>query len=84
MKEQNDKWILKQRAGGVVVSKAKGSGTILPNTFYLVNLEFDGTTFKLTVDGSLVVTMSAVAAPNGTVGFRVKNTTGSYAFIHVD
>jgi uncharacterized delta-60 repeat protein len=84
MKEQNDKWVMKQKAGGVVVAKAKGSSTILPNTFYLVKLEFDGTNFKLSVDGTLLATMPAGATPNGTIGFRVKNTTGDYAFIQVN
>jgi uncharacterized delta-60 repeat protein len=84
MKEQNDKWVLKQKAGGVVVAKTKGSSAILPNTFYLVKLEFDGTNFNLSVDGTLIATMVAAATPNGTIGFRVKNTTGDYAFIQVD
>lgn len=84
MKEQNDKWVLKQKAGGVVVTKTKGSAVILPNTFYQVKLEFDGTNFNLSVDGTLLATMLAAATPNGTIGFRVKNTAGDYAFIQVD
>jgi uncharacterized delta-60 repeat protein len=84
MKEESDKWVMKQKSGGVVVAKAKGSATILPNTFYLVKLEFDGTNFNLSVDGTLITSMVAAVTPNGTIGFRVKNTTGDYAFIQVD
>jgi uncharacterized delta-60 repeat protein len=84
MKEESDKWILRQRVGGSIVAKTKGSGTILPNVFYDVKIEFNGTNFILTVGGTVLATMPAAAVPNGTVGFRIKKTTGSFAFIQVD
>ncbi|HEY7159987.1 MAG TPA: hypothetical protein VH815_01955, partial [Acidobacteriota bacterium] len=40
MKEQNDKWVLRQRAGGVVVAKTKSSQNILPNVSYDVKVDF--------------------------------------------
>lgn len=84
MKEEKDRWILKQHAGGAVVAKTKGVAPILPNTFYIVQLAFDGVNFSLTVDGAMLATMPAAAAPSGTVGFRVKNTAGSFAYIQVN
>ena len=43
MKEESDKWVLKQRVGGSVVAKAKNSAeTIIPNIFYNVQLSLDG------------------------------------------
>ncbi|HSE42162.1 MAG TPA: delta-60 repeat domain-containing protein [Acidobacteriota bacterium] len=73
MNEETDKWIIKQRAGGVIVAKAKASAVIVPNTFYKVQVTFNGVNFTLAVDGTPLITMPAAVAPNGTVGFRVKN-----------
>ena len=75
---------VKQHAGGVVVAKTKGVAPILPNVFYSVKLSYDGTQFALTVDGALLATMPVGVSPNGAVGFRVKKTTGSFAFIQVN
>jgi uncharacterized delta-60 repeat protein len=84
MKEENDRWILKQRSNGSLVAKAKGIATILPNKSYDVKVSFDGTSFSLSVDGFTVATMLAFTSPNGTVGFRVKNTIGTFGFITVN
>ncbi len=84
MREENDKWTLKQRSGGSVVAKAKGVSTILPNVFYNVEINFDGTNFTLVVDGVTLTTMPALASPNGTIGFRVKQTTGSISSVVVN
>lgn len=83
MKEEKDRWILKQHSAGAVVAKAKGVAPILPNVFYSVKISYDGAKFTLTVDGAVLATTVAGAAPNGTVGYRVKRTTGSFAFIQV-
>lgn len=78
MKEESDRWVLKHRANGKIVSKQKVSSVIEPHVTYTVNLAFDGTQFTLTVDSVVILTMPAAIAPNGSVGFRVKNTTGTF------
>jgi hypothetical protein len=85
MKEESDKWVLKQRVGGSVVAKGKGTdGTIDPNLFYTVQLSFDGANITLTVNGQQLIKMPLAIVPNGTVGFRTKNTIGTFDFISVD
>lgn len=84
MKEEADKWVIKQIANGSVVAKTKASATILPNVFYDVRIAFDGTQFTLTVDGVDLVSMNAGATPSGTVGYRVKKTTGRFGNICAD
>ncbi|MCI0613834.1 hypothetical protein L0244_12690, partial [bacterium] len=85
MKEENDKWVVKQRSNRKVVSKGKGLATILPNVDYNVEIRFDGTNFELRVDGQLLATVPAKAAvPSGTVGYAVKNTTGNFGYILVN
>jgi len=84
MKEENDKWVIKQFSNGAVVAKEKASATINPNIFYDVRVSFDGTQFTLTVDGVDLVSMTSGAAPSGTIGYRVKNTTGRFGNICAD
>jgi len=84
-KPEADKWILKQRVNGVVVAKKSKILQTDPGVSYDVRLGFDGNYFKLFVNGSLVLSMikSPGSAPFGTVGFQVKNTTGSFRYINV-
>jgi hypothetical protein len=85
MKEESDKWVVKQRVGGAVVAKAKSSETAIdPNVFYTVQLSFDGANLLLSVNGQEMLIMPLAIVPNGTVGFRSKNTTGSFDFISVN
>lgn len=84
MKEEQDKWVIKQISNGAVVAKTKASATIQPNIFYDVRVSFDGTKFTLNVDGVDLVSMNAGATPSGTVGYRVKKTTGRFGNICVD
>jgi hypothetical protein len=84
MKEENDKWILKQRINKSVVAKAKFLSPILPNQAYDVEVCFNGSQFDVTIDGSPAMTLNPVGAvPNGTIGFAAKNTTGSFGYIQV-
>jgi hypothetical protein len=84
-KEENDKIVLKQRVNGKIVAKAKASFTIDPNTSYIVKVSFDGTIFTVYVDNSPLFTLTPAApVPTGTVGFEVKNTTGSFGYITVN
>jgi hypothetical protein len=85
MKENNDRWVLKQRINQTIVAKGKGIATIDPNVFYDVIINYDGTTFTVSVDGTTLITLPAGGAvPTGTVGYQVKNTTGSFGDICVN
>ncbi|HSP06006.1 MAG TPA: hypothetical protein VLR94_02460, partial [Acidobacteriota bacterium] len=84
MKQETGKWILKERIHGSIVAKAKGSATIVVNQFYDVVIAFSGTTFTVTVDGTLLITLPAHGAHFGTTGFQAKGTTGSFGLINVN
>ena len=85
MKEENDRWILKQRAGGRVVAKSKGISTIDPNVAYDVTVAFDGTQFSVSINGTPLITLVPVGVvPAGTIGFQSKSTTGSFGYITVN
>jgi hypothetical protein len=83
LNEEADKWILKQRAGGAVVAKAKAAASIDPGVSYDVALSFDGSSFHLSVNGTPVLTMPAAGIPFGKVGFKVKKTSGTFGHIRV-
>ncbi|MCI0441685.1 DUF11 domain-containing protein [bacterium] len=85
MKQESGTWVLKQRVGGVVVAKKKARLTILPNTVYAVQLTFSGTDIQAFIDGSSTpdISLTVGQAPNGSVGFKVKGTTGTFDFIRV-
>ncbi len=85
MKEETDRWVVKQRSGGKVVAKQKAVSTIDPNTNYTVRITYDGANYILTVDGSTLITLAPVGAvTQGTVGFKVKGTTGTFQRIEVN
>lgn len=85
MKEEQDVWVLKQRSGGHVVTKAKAEATIDPNVAYAVVLSFDGTQFTVSIDGNSLITLTPVGTvPSGTVGFQAKATTGFFDYINVN
>ncbi len=82
MKEETDRWVVKQKFG-VVVAKGKAQSTILPNSDYLVRITYNGSQFQLFIDNVLLLTLPAGTAANGTVGFQSKATTGSFGSIQV-
>lgn len=86
MKQESNKWLLKQRAGGVVVAKAKGILPISPGVLYDVEITFDGNQFDVTVDGTPLISVAKGAGSNlsGTVGFEAKATVGTYGDINVN
>lgn len=84
MKEDQDKWILKQRVGGVVVAKSKSISNIDPNVFYDVSLRFDGASITFEVNGTELINLPAVGTPSGTIGFQAKKAVGSFGYINVN
>jgi uncharacterized delta-60 repeat protein len=84
IKEESDKIVLKQIAGGAVVSKNKAKISIDPNIFYSINIAFDGTKFTVSVNGMSLFNLTPTAAvPSGTIGFQARNTTGRFGYIAV-
>ncbi len=85
MKEQNDRWIIKQRIGKTVVAKAKAQQRIDPNTMYMARIVYDGTNYKVFIDGTQILTLVPSSGPisGGTVGVAVKGTTGTFGSVGV-
>lgn len=84
IKEDSDRWILKQRFGGTIVAKAKGISPVDPGVFYEVRMTYDGTNFQVFVDSNLLMTVPAFGTPFGTAAFQVSKTTGSFGDISVN
>lgn len=84
MKEEADRWVLKQRSNGTIVAKQKANSMIDLNTSYVANVTFDGVNFEVRIAGVLIITMSAAGTPAGTVGFQSKRTTANFGYIQVN
>lgn len=85
IKEESDKIIFKQRAGGAVVAKTQGLISLLPNVAYNVRVTFDGVAFTLFVNGNPLATLTSAAAPSaGTIGFQGQNTVASIGYVLVE
>ena len=85
MKEDTDRWVLKQRVNKTVVAKAKAIQTIDPNVFYTAQIRYNGTNFIVSIDGLDIITMPpAGTVTGGSVGFKVKKTTGTFQYMEVN
>jgi hypothetical protein len=87
MKEENDRWVLKQRLNGSVIAKANAIKTINPNTDYAVRITFDGISFNVFIDDfvtPLFLLTPQSNVPVGTIGFKVKNTIGSFDYVTIN
>ncbi len=81
MKEESNRWILRQRVGGKIVVKEKVISPIDPGVFYNVGLAFGGSSFALTINSEILLIMPTGFPPFGSIGYRVKNTTGRFDII---
>jgi subtilisin-like proprotein convertase family protein len=85
MKEQNDKWVLKHHINKKVVAKKKFISIIDPNTDYTVSIRYDGANFIATINGTDVITLApGGVVVGGSIGFKVKGTTGTFQRIEVN
>ena len=84
MKEENNRWILRQRSAGSVVAKKNFQQTIEPNVGYEVKVNYDGVDFEVIVDGISILTMVPGAPVLNGVGFQSRNGTGTFAEIEVN
>lgn len=83
MKQESNRWILRQRVHGVIVAKSKALIAIEPNTDYQVEVRYSAGVFTLSIDGVDAATIVATGTAFGTVGFQVKNTTGRFGYVRV-
>jgi hypothetical protein len=83
MDEPANKWVLKQVLNYQSVLTRNWSNTINPNVSYDIKLAFDGTSFRLWVNGVLRITAAAPAPPSGNVGFQSKKTVAKFAHVTV-
>jgi hypothetical protein len=86
MNESANRWVLKQRVNGIIKAKAKANAVIDPGINYQVRIVFDGTQFDLLVDGISVLSMQKEQGSkvNGTVGFQVKGTIGTFDSVGIN
>lgn len=75
MNDKN-KWLLKHKSNGNTVAKAKFIKTVDLNHDYHVQLSYDGANLTVFLDGVQIMQIATPVVPSGTVGFRVKSTTG--------
>jgi N-acetylneuraminic acid mutarotase len=86
MKEDKDKWILRDRFNGVVVSKFKASQQIIPNVIYNVRMSYDGNQIQVFVNdfqNAIITFVPAHTISPGTIGLKVVNTDVSLQSISV-
>jgi hypothetical protein len=84
MKEEQDKWVLRQRANGKTVMKKKISYPIEPNIKYEVAIYSYENVFQFFVNNELLAEVPVGYEVNGTVGFKTKNTTARFCKIFVN
>jgi len=85
MDEGRDRWVLKHRINKNVVAKQKFSSPVDANTDYLVRVRYDGTNYIVTINGVDQITMPpGGSVSGGSVGFKVKATTGTFQNITVN
>jgi hypothetical protein len=85
MKEHQDRWILRQHRNKKVVEKEKTNLPINPNVPYVARITFDGMNYIVSIDGVEILTLTPTGTVvGGTVGFEVKDTTGSFGYIEVN
>jgi hypothetical protein len=82
--KSNGKMKLMEKENGSRRQKVKGFYEMVPNTFYTVDVEFDGTNIIVSIDGNAVITAPPVGnLQSGTLGFQSKFTTLSVAEVCV-
>lgn len=85
--QDKHKILVKQKAGALS-GKRKALIQFQADTFYDIEISFDGTDFHVFVDGVEYITLPAVQQPSGNMKLRVKavngrNTTGAFESVSV-
>ncbi|MEW6363768.1 MAG: putative Ig domain-containing protein [Acidobacteriota bacterium] len=80
MSDASDRWTIEQYSGGKRVASKSKKGRIAPGTRYKVSLIYDGSKFRLLVNGRSRISINAARPASGTVGFRVQGNRASASF----
>lgn len=83
--EFRNTWTLRQRVAGAVVAQLEMPLPIVSNRDYTAELVYDGTDFRVSIDGNLagVLVPAVGTTPDGTVGFAVGDHGASFDLIKV-
>jgi hypothetical protein len=86
MDEAKDKWVLKRKLNGKLVNKLKAPRTIDPNQSYAVVMMFEGNSWRVFINGEFLFEIfdTFAGTPSGTIGLKVRSTTGAMEYIHVN
>lgn len=86
MDEAKDKWVLKRKLNGKIVNKLKASRVIDPNQSYAVAMMFDGNSWRVFINSEFLFEIFNTfgGTPSGTIGLKVKSTTGAMDYIRVN
>ncbi len=68
--DDKNKFVLKQYVSGVTQAQKTLARTVTTNAYYHIKLLFDGSNFKVYVDGTLIITLAPAVTPSGKVAFR--------------
>jgi hypothetical protein len=76
LKPLGDKVIFKQKENKVLLTKTTAVVPLATNVSYLVQILFDGTTFRVFLDGVEIINAQnqASTTPSGTLGFQSRDT----------
>lgn len=83
MKQETGKWVFRQHVNGTIVASDAAHFEIQPDVFHNVEITYNGTDLNLKVDGASILSLTPVGKLFGTVGFKVKNTTGHFGALVV-
>jgi glucose/arabinose dehydrogenase len=84
MNPRADRWQFRQVAGGKTVASATAPWRLRSRTPYRARVVFDGTDFRVSVDGTPVLSVAPGAPPAGRVGFRAQGARARFDEIAVE
>jgi hypothetical protein len=84
IKAGTDKISVKIKQNGALIAKAKGTFVFDPNVFYNVVASYNGTHYRVVVNGAEVALIPITGLQQGTAGYQIKNATMFVADICVD
>jgi hypothetical protein len=86
MDEAKDKWVFKRKLNGKLVNKLSAARTIDPNQSYAVSIRFDGNSWRVFINAEFLFEIfdTFAGTPSGTIGLKVRSTTGAMDYIHVN
>jgi hypothetical protein len=81
VREDTNKWKLRQWVNGKVIASKSKTFPLDPDTIYRIKIRYDGSKFKLWVDDTLVMSLNSNTPPAGSAAFELENTAGSFDYL---